>query len=81
MLKSASGRAEEGEVEACVKLIPSPSGDCTVLGEWRKVFFREIYQAKWIMPIAASQSHATWEITCSGSTLVFFVSNKKIGAN
>ena len=44
MLLITSRKAKEDEIEASREMIPSPSNDCIVLGECKKVILRELYQ-------------------------------------
>ena len=57
----------------------SPSDDCIVLGKCRKELLQELFQEiweNWNMPIAASNTHATWGITLLMFLLIFPWINK-----
>jgi len=56
----------------------SPSNDCIVLDECRKVILQEIYQEIWEkLNVAVSQSYTTWGISLLESPLFFLVIDKK----
>ena len=58
----------------------SLSKECTVPGKSRKFTEDKNFPGDWeriLCPVAASQTHATWGITCDGAPLIFLEINKE----